>query len=606
MGAARVSQQPLGVGPGEVRGRDRRVEGAVAAEQGEIVERPLARGAGARWAADSVIEGVGCIGARAAGLERSPAGPRALPSRARRPVPITHRWLHRKSPREAPIGSPATPRSPRSSPLHDDQSLAESVLASVAVPTASPARCRRRASSAPTSSSRASPPRDDRVAQRTRPLPFADAASTPTLARRARAPARRHARPFVAELARVAARRVRRRAPSQRRAPGARKVIRHAYVQRAVLRFRGGWTSTTARAAGAGGDRGGLRLGPRLHRASAPDGQRHARHDGDDRRHDARVRRPGRRRVRRQPRRLADALTSARFGHSTRRRLHACSGTPGRPRSSTRARRPRRCGAPSAARLATAPGSSGSAQRATGRRCAAAVRARERDGADADDLRARPAGGRSPRPGGAEPTGRRSRPRPSPPAPRPSPRAVKTAAARDDRAGADPSARPVRQAVARRLGATARVGPVVAAYLAAPHEARTRCAWTRTGTDLQSRNRYEMVAAGLPGDRGGCAVGEIIGLDVPYDRSGTLEIDSAADVRQRVGLERAVEPAAPPAELVAGARVAKQLVDAVMQIAHRDRFLGAPDPWTSREPLVTCVRPGASRGCSSSARSRRS
>ncbi len=53
------------------------------------------------------------------------------------------------------------------------------------------------------------------------------------------------------------------------------------------------------------------------------------------------------------------------------------------------------------------------------------------------------------------------------------------------------------------------------------------------------------------------------------------------------GIEREAAALASPQRVTAHAQAAKRLADRVAAIAQRVRFLNAPDPWTSREPLVT-------------------
>ncbi|HLI60169.1 MAG TPA: glycosyltransferase [Solirubrobacteraceae bacterium] len=131
--------------------------------------------------------------------------------------------------------------------------------------------------------------------------------------------------------------------------------------------------------------------------------------------------------------------------------------------------------------------------------------------------------------------------------------------------------------------------PAVATYLTAPPDGGRLLWLDATGSSLRVSTIYEMVAAVCHVIAGDAPFGEIMVMDAPFDRAGTIPVATAADVRERLGLDRREAPGAvADAEtLVAQARAAKQLVDGVMEIAYRDRYLNAPDPWTSREPLVT-------------------
>jgi SAM-dependent methyltransferase len=416
------------------------------------------------------------------------------------------------------------------------------------------------------------------------PLPFADAAFDTVICLDVleHLPAGTRG-PFVAELARVAARRVLVACPSNDGAWG-QEVIRHAYVQRGLA--LPGWLDEH--------DEHGLPAPAAIEEACASVPGLTARplpmangmlatmvtiadmmpEFADQAAAEFAANRAG----------WLHAFTSARFGHSTRRgytvqrdaRATALVDAGALAETLWRAVRCPDCDGTGLEPL-------GSESDPVALRCPQCERVAQRDRADAYDVRrqGRPAAGR-PAPAAPEPT---------PAAVATAPAAVATAVVAAPRAttALEPirSAAPVKLLLAPDWEQPREWIPVVATYLAAPPEGPYALCLDATGTDLQLSTVYEMVAAVCQVIAGDAPFGEIIVLDVPYDRSGTLEIHSAADVRQRVGLERSVDPAATPAELVARARVAKQLVDAVMQIAHRDRFLSAPDPWTSREPLVT-------------------
>ncbi|MGH2890755.1 MAG: glycosyltransferase family 2 protein [Solirubrobacteraceae bacterium] len=129
--------------------------------------------------------------------------------------------------------------------------------------------------------------------------------------------------------------------------------------------------------------------------------------------------------------------------------------------------------------------------------------------------------------------------------------------------------------------------PVVGTFVAAPLDGRYALCVDATDTTLSISTVYEMLAVVCEeiADNGGFC--EILILDTPFIADGTIEVRSADDIRRHLGLQRDDVGLASAERIVAHIQTAKHLADRVAAVAHRFRFLNAPDPWTSREPLVT-------------------
>lgn len=129
--------------------------------------------------------------------------------------------------------------------------------------------------------------------------------------------------------------------------------------------------------------------------------------------------------------------------------------------------------------------------------------------------------------------------------------------------------------------------PAVATFVAASPDGRNALCVDATSTTLGVATVHEMlwtVCDAIAGDR---RFGEIVILDTPFVRDGTVDVSSAEDVRRRLDIAPDASGGSTPEHVATHAAAAKQLADRVMAIADRRRFLDAPDPWTSREPLVT-------------------
>lgn len=129
--------------------------------------------------------------------------------------------------------------------------------------------------------------------------------------------------------------------------------------------------------------------------------------------------------------------------------------------------------------------------------------------------------------------------------------------------------------------------PVLATFVAADPDGRHALCVDATTTDLGIATLHEMLATVCEEIAGDREFGEIIILDVPFVADGIIRVRSADDVRRHLGIEPAATVVASPERVAAHAQAAKRLADRVLAIAQRRRFLDAPNPWTSREPLVT-------------------
>jgi Glycosyl transferase family 2 len=75
-------------------------------------------------------------------------------------------------------------------------------------------------------------------------------------------------------------------------------------------------------------------------------------------------------------------------------------------------------------------------------------------------------------------------------------------------------------------------------------------------------------------------------LDAPFVRDGLDPISDVEQLTRAIGLRRPAQPARDD-DVAEHAVAAKSLVDSIVAILERWRYLTAPDPWGEREPLVS-------------------
>ncbi len=129
--------------------------------------------------------------------------------------------------------------------------------------------------------------------------------------------------------------------------------------------------------------------------------------------------------------------------------------------------------------------------------------------------------------------------------------------------------------------------PVLAGYIAgAPKDGSTILCLDAADGRLPVGVIHEMIALACEQLSGGREFGQVLLLDAPFVRDGLKPISSVQQLTPDIGLRRSARPASEE-EVAEHAVAAKLLVDSVMAILERWRYVTARDPWCEREPLVS-------------------
>jgi SAM-dependent methyltransferase len=129
--------------------------------------------------------------------------------------------------------------------------------------------------------------------------------------------------------------------------------------------------------------------------------------------------------------------------------------------------------------------------------------------------------------------------------------------------------------------------PVVARYLRGtdPDRGTTLCV-DGMSAELSLDPIQQMLTLACESISGGRPFANVLVLDAPYLADGLIRVSDARQVDECLDLPPRARPSSPHA-IEAHARHAKALHDSIRAVVERARFEGAPDPWASREPLVS-------------------
>lgn len=105
-------------------------------------------------------------------------------------------------------------------------------------------------------------------------------------------------------------------------------------------------------------------------------------------------------------------------------------------------------------------------------------------------------------------------------------------------------------------------------------------------SDLGLATIESLVATVCHHAAGGRPFGDVVILDAPYERDGVSEVTGTKDLERTLGLQPVVRPVG-AASTAAHAVAVKEILDSLAGMIERRRYELAPDPWTSREPLVS-------------------
>jgi SAM-dependent methyltransferase len=137
--------------------------------------------------------------------------------------------------------------------------------------------------------------------------------------------------------------------------------------------------------------------------------------------------------------------------------------------------------------------------------------------------------------------------------------------------------------------------PTLSRYVAGT-DADTDCALCidAVESDLGLQTIQELVASVCSQAAGGSAFGDVVILDTPYERGGLSELTGLEDLFSALRLEPVMRPVGVDA-IASHAAAAKAFCDSLSAVIARRVYQLAPDPWVSRQPLVT-VRIATWRG----------